>query len=112
MHDQIRFGGNQRLALRLLKEAGVHDTLAQLCKDLGVARPCLLAVAEALAECGATLPDETWWREYYRFTGIHWVLTEEGWIPGALRQPEEAVLDEINAPKDDVGAPTREAVRS
>ena len=49
-------------------------------------------------------PDKTWWREYFTLSGDHWVLTDEGWVPGEMNtrevcgdEPAE-VLDEVNAP--------------
>jgi len=49
-------------------------------------------------------PDEDWFRDYFLLTGVHAVLTEEGWIPADQNtveitgeEPME-VLDEVNAP--------------
>ena len=49
-------------------------------------------------------PNETWYPRYFRLTGEHRILTEEGWQPGEVKASvladwgEEAVLDEVNAP--------------
>lgn len=47
------------------------------------------------------------WHDYYEWTGDHMILTDEGWEPGEAKQSyvdagdADAILDELNAPKED-----------
>lgn len=57
---------------------------------------------------GERPPDNNWWRDYFRLSGDHVVLTEEGWEPASIykSQPElraemaasGGFLEELNAP--------------
>lgn len=55
-------------------------------------------------EAGETAPDETWYRDLFELTGDHMILTEEGWVPGSLKQQYldqygiYALRGEVNAP--------------
>jgi len=41
------------------------------------------------------------WREFYQWTGEHYVLTDEGWMPAADHVAgSEEVLEEVNAPAE------------
>lgn len=44
------------------------------------------------------------WRDYYEFSGLHMILTDEGWEPGEIKQSyldddPDSILDEVNAPE-------------
>lgn len=49
-------------------------------------------------------PDAEWWPDYYKLTGQHMILTEEGWEPGEHAKyylesdPKWEPLDEVNQP--------------
>jgi hypothetical protein len=49
-------------------------------------------------------PDDNWYGDYYELTGIHMILTDEGWVSGDSKQSlideygEDAILDEVNIP--------------
>lgn len=48
-------------------------------------------------------PGHKLWRDFYKHTGDHMILTDEGWEPGAVKQSyidevgPEAIQDEVNA---------------
>jgi hypothetical protein len=65
------------------------------------------ALDVAADQVGDRAPDKLWWEQYYRLTGDHMHLTEDGWIPAAMNtlactgcEPAE-VLKEVNKPDVD-----------
>lgn len=48
-----------------------------------------MQLLERAANTMERAPDPQWWADYFRLTGQHMVLTEEGWVPAALNTREE-----------------------
>lgn len=69
----------------------------------------LLTRVEALYSEVRIVEDLGFWRDYYRFTGCHMILTDEGWESGSAKQSylddwkgvphcSNPILEEVNAP--------------
>jgi predicted glycosyl hydrolase (DUF1957 family) len=63
----------------------------------------LLGLIQRVAEhCSDNLPDKDWFRDLYRVTGEHMILTEDGWQPASEKTGLVAeygadhILDEVN----------------
>lgn len=61
---------------------------------LAAAMVCLEAISDLVSD---RPPDETWWRDYFLLTGEHMILTDEGWVPPYMVDPQSEVLEEVNA---------------
>lgn len=88
----------------LLTRAGMSTEFTSKIDSEAMSDPHEIALA-VLAEKMDVGPDENWFKDYWRLTGDHMVLTEEGWIPAEFNaleytgeQPME-VLDEVNKPE-------------
>lgn len=88
------------LARDLLIRAGVDSTTVE---SLGNEESLQIALEVAGDLLNETAPDRTWARDFFSLTKDHWVLTDEGWIPGEFNtwahtgaEPME-VLMEVNA---------------
>lgn len=92
----------------------MKDLLARANVSLEVVGDVVIAALRSALDVAADhvgdrAPDKLWWEQYYRLTGEHMHLTEEGWIPAEMNtlaymgcEPAE-VLKEVNKPGVDLG---------
>lgn len=81
----------QDIRVDLLRRAGVSESVIKKALDSDSTFTALSVVADRMERA----PDKTWFREFYKLSGDHMVLTEEGWAPPDRAEGME-ILDEVN----------------
>jgi hypothetical protein len=78
----------------LLKRANVSEDTISILQTSGELLAGLAVASDLVSESG---PDSQWFKDLFIVTGMHVVLTEEGWVSPDFAGDME-ILDEVNAP--------------